>query len=55
MLDRLDFVKYGTAPAYLKVGGTWQDHVLYQLLSPVPDLEADRAETQSRRFAAPAS
>ena len=41
VLDRLDFVKYATAPAYLKIGGTWQDHVLYQLLTPVPDLVAD--------------
>ncbi|MDQ6754125.1 MAG: GNAT family N-acetyltransferase [Actinomycetota bacterium] len=40
VLDRLGFVNYGIAPAYLKLGGSWQDNMLYQLLTPVPDLVA---------------
>jgi len=38
VLDRVGFVPYGTAEAYLKIAGRWQDHVLYQLLTPRPDL-----------------
>jgi ribosomal-protein-alanine N-acetyltransferase len=38
VLERVGFVTYGVAPAYLKIDGTWQDNVLYQLLTPTPDL-----------------
>jgi [ribosomal protein S5]-alanine N-acetyltransferase len=34
VLERNGFVRYGQAPAYLKIAGSWQDHVLYQLLNP---------------------
>jgi ribosomal-protein-alanine N-acetyltransferase len=34
VLERNGFVRFGYAPAYLKVGGEWRDHVLYQALSP---------------------
>ncbi len=37
VLDRVGFVRYGVAPAYLKIGGRWQDSVLYQLLTPTPE------------------
>ncbi len=37
VLDRLGFVQYGVAPAYLKIAGQWQDNLLYQLLTPTPD------------------
>jgi len=38
VLDRLDFARYGLAPAYLKIAGQWQDNLLYQLLTPAPEL-----------------
>ncbi len=38
VLERLGFVRYGRAEAYLKIDGIWQDNVLYQLLTPTPDL-----------------
>lgn len=36
VLARNGFVRYGLAPAYLKIAGRWQDNVLYQLLNPEP-------------------
>lgn len=33
VLERNGFVRFGTAPAYLKIDGRWQDHVMYQLIS----------------------
>jgi ribosomal-protein-alanine N-acetyltransferase len=38
VLRRVGFVAYGTAEAYLKIAGGWQDCVLHQLLSPAPEL-----------------
>lgn len=38
VLLRLGFVAYGTAEAYLKIAGAWQDCVLDQLLTPDPEL-----------------
>ncbi|MDQ1536218.1 MAG: [ribosomal protein S5]-alanine N-acetyltransferase [Actinomycetota bacterium] len=38
LLERLGFVKYGVAEGYVKIAGVWQDDVLYQLLTPDPDL-----------------
>jgi ribosomal-protein-alanine N-acetyltransferase len=37
VLERTGFVRFGVAPAYLKIAGTWQDHVLFQVLTNVPD------------------
>jgi [ribosomal protein S5]-alanine N-acetyltransferase len=37
VLDRLRFVQYGRAEAYMHIAGEWQDHLLYQLLTPTPD------------------
>lgn len=37
VLDRLRFVQYGRAEAYMHIAGAWQDHLLYQLLTPTPD------------------
>lgn len=37
LLQRLGFEQYGTARSYLKVAGRWQDHVLFQRLSPHED------------------
>lgn len=37
VLDRLGFVQYGRAEAYMHIAGEWQDHLLYQLLTPTPD------------------
>jgi len=34
VLERNGFVQFGYAPAYLKIAGEWQDHVLYQALNP---------------------
>ena len=33
VLERTGFVRFGYAPAYLKIAGEWQDHVLYQVLN----------------------
>jgi ribosomal-protein-alanine N-acetyltransferase len=30
VLKRAGFEEIGLAPAYLEIGGTWQDHILYQ-------------------------
>jgi [ribosomal protein S5]-alanine N-acetyltransferase len=35
VLRRNGFERIGVAPRYLKIAGAWQDHVLYQRLSPV--------------------
>ncbi|MGI5213963.1 GNAT family N-acetyltransferase [Plantactinospora sp. CA-290183] len=37
VLERNGFTRFGVAPKYLKIAGEWQDHVLHQLLTPVPD------------------
>ncbi len=37
VLDRLGFVEYGRAEAYLHIAGEWQAHLLYQLLTPTPE------------------
>ena len=33
VLERNGFVRFGVAPAYLKIAGEWQDHALYQLVN----------------------
>ena len=38
VLERVGFLRYGEAPAYLKIAGEWQDNVLFQLLTPTPEL-----------------
>ena len=30
------FVRIGVAPAYLDITGTWQDHILYQVVNTTP-------------------
>jgi ribosomal-protein-alanine N-acetyltransferase len=37
VLERNGFVRFGVAPAYLKIAGAWQDHVLFQVLTSIPD------------------
>jgi ribosomal-protein-alanine N-acetyltransferase len=37
VLERNRFVRFGVAPAYLKIAGRWQDHALYQALNPKPN------------------
>jgi [ribosomal protein S5]-alanine N-acetyltransferase len=34
VLARNGFAQFGVAPNYLKIAGEWQDHVLFQVLSP---------------------
>jgi [ribosomal protein S5]-alanine N-acetyltransferase len=34
VLERAGFVRFGMAPAYLKIAGRWQDHIMWQLLNP---------------------
>jgi [ribosomal protein S5]-alanine N-acetyltransferase len=34
VLERNGFVRFGLAPQYLKIGGQWQDHVLFQVVNP---------------------
>lgn len=36
VLERNGFVRFGLAPRYLHIGGTWQDHVLYQVINLRP-------------------
>jgi len=33
VLERNGFVRYGLAPAYLKIAGRWQDHVMFQVIN----------------------
>ncbi len=33
VLERAGFTRFGLAPAYLKIAGRWQDHVLFQLVN----------------------
>lgn len=37
ILDHTGFTRIGLAPDYLRIGGRWRDHVLYQLLNPGSD------------------
>ena len=34
VLQRNGFIRFGTAPKYLKIAGAWQDHAMFQLLAP---------------------
>jgi ribosomal-protein-alanine N-acetyltransferase len=36
VLERTGFVRFGVAPAYLKIAGEWQDHAIYQVVKTVP-------------------
>jgi ribosomal-protein-alanine N-acetyltransferase len=36
VLERNGFVRFGLAPAYLRIAGRWQDHAMYQVLNPNP-------------------
>jgi [ribosomal protein S5]-alanine N-acetyltransferase len=33
VVERNSFLPFGTAPAYLKIAGSWEDHVLYQAVN----------------------
>jgi ribosomal-protein-alanine N-acetyltransferase len=37
VLEKNGFARFGLAPAYLKIAGSWQDHALYQALNPQHD------------------
>ena len=34
VLERNGFARFGLAPAYLNIAGSWQDHAMYQALNP---------------------
>ena len=34
VLQHAGFIQYGMAPQYLNIAGRWQDHLMFQLLSP---------------------
>jgi [ribosomal protein S5]-alanine N-acetyltransferase len=36
VLERNGFTRFGVAPAYLNIAGTWQDHAMYQVVNPAP-------------------
>jgi ribosomal-protein-alanine N-acetyltransferase len=38
VLERNGFARFGMAPAYLNIAGTWQDHVMYQVVKTGPAL-----------------
>lgn len=37
VLERNGFVRFGMAPAYLNIAGTWQDNFMYQAINPASD------------------
>jgi ribosomal-protein-alanine N-acetyltransferase len=37
VLARNGFIRFGTAPKYLKIAGEWQDHAMFQVLALDPD------------------
>lgn len=37
VLEHNGFIHFGVAPAYIQIAGTWQDHLLFQVLTDVPD------------------
>ena len=37
VLEHNGFVRFGIAPAYLKIAGRWQDHALFQVVTSIPD------------------
>ncbi len=41
ILQKNGFVQFGLAPRYLKIAGSWQDHVLYQALNPLLEEHTD--------------
>ena len=48
VLERCGFVRYGTAPAYLRIAGRWQDCHVHQLLAPAVRLSAGGPADASR-------
>jgi ribosomal-protein-alanine N-acetyltransferase len=34
VLEHNGFIRFGLAPAYLMIAGSWQDHLMYQALNP---------------------
>jgi [ribosomal protein S5]-alanine N-acetyltransferase len=36
VLEHNGFARFGVAPAYLNIAGTWQDHALYQVVKTAP-------------------
>jgi len=32
VLERTGFTRFGMAPAYLRIAGRWQDHIMWQLV-----------------------
>ncbi|UEL28337.1 GNAT family N-acetyltransferase [Pseudarthrobacter sp. L1SW] len=38
ILHRAGFQEIGVAPEYLKIAGKWQDHLLHQLILPLPQV-----------------
>ena len=37
VLERNGFVRFGVAPTYLKIAGSWQDMAIYQVITDTPD------------------
>ncbi|MFN8081164.1 MAG: GNAT family protein [Kineosporiaceae bacterium] len=35
VLQRNEFERFGLAPSYLRIAGRWQDHLLFQRISPI--------------------
>jgi ribosomal-protein-alanine N-acetyltransferase len=48
VLQRNGFTRFGTAPKYLKIAGTWQDHAMFQLLAPDTTPTQDQATPASK-------
>jgi [ribosomal protein S5]-alanine N-acetyltransferase len=51
VLERNGFVRFGLAPAYLKIAGRWQDHILYQALADEPVASATPAQVVEAFYA----
>jgi ribosomal-protein-alanine N-acetyltransferase len=50
VLERNGFVRFGLAPAYLRIAGEWQDHILYQVLRESRDGGGGSAAAVLDRF-----
>lgn len=40
VLARAEFMRFGFAPSFVMIDGAWQDCLLYQLITPTPELVA---------------
>ena len=49
VLERNGFVRFGVARQYLKIAGVWQDHAMYEVLTPAAGFDSPSAVDDARR------